>query len=95
MIVKSSDKTPSFSWLILLVFLFSIVWLNSIIGTTNIANWFIENTLTVISLLFLISTYKSYRFNTFSYSHCSDIVIVKDFNVDDKLRMTWCLVRVH
>ena len=30
-------------------------------------NWIIENTLTVISLAFLISTYRTFRFNNFSY----------------------------
>lgn len=46
---------------------FMIVWINSLIGTTDINNWFIENTLTVIALLFLIITYKKYRFSNFSY----------------------------
>jgi putative membrane protein len=67
MILKISDKTTSTAWLVLFCFLFITVWANSIIGTTDIANWLIENTLTVISLLFLISTYRTYRFNTFSY----------------------------
>lgn len=67
MIVRNSDKKSNISWLILFVFLFSVVWLNSMLGTTNIVNWFIENTLTVISLLFLISTFRRYRFQTFSY----------------------------
>lgn len=31
------------------------------------ANWIIENTLTVLSLIFLFSTYQSFRFNSFSY----------------------------
>ncbi|EPR72336.1 putative integral membrane protein [Winogradskyella psychrotolerans RS-3] len=47
--------------------LFVIVWINSLIGTTDIKNWLIENTLTVIALLFLILTYNKYRFSDFSY----------------------------
>lgn len=47
--------------------LFVIVWSNSFIGTTDVSNWFIENTLTVISLLFLIFSLKKYRFSNFSY----------------------------
>nr|WP_292966358.1 MULTISPECIES: DUF2238 domain-containing protein [unclassified Allomuricauda] len=47
--------------------LFVIVWCNSLIGTTDIANWLIENTLTVISLLFLIVSYRKYRFSNLSY----------------------------
>ena len=46
---------------------FSIVWANSLIGTTDIKNWLIENTLTVIALLFFISSYKKHRFSDFSY----------------------------
>ncbi|MBQ4914589.1 DUF2238 domain-containing protein [Maribacter sp. MMG018] len=47
--------------------LFVIVWSNSFIGTTDVSNWLIENTLTVISLLFLIFSFKKYRFSNFSY----------------------------
>ncbi|MFS4416438.1 DUF2238 domain-containing protein [Maribacter sp. 2307ULW6-5] len=65
--IKSSDKTRKIGWLVIFSFLFSVVWANSLIGTTDLANWLIENTLTVISLLFLILTYKRYRFSNFSY----------------------------
>ncbi|MEM5565065.1 DUF2238 domain-containing protein [Psychroserpens sp. AS72] len=47
--------------------LFLLVWINTLIGTTDINNWLIENTLTVIALLFLILTYSKYRFNNISY----------------------------
>ncbi|ADV50222.1 Uncharacterized conserved protein UCP020606 [Cellulophaga algicola DSM 14237] len=53
--------------IVLFCLLFIIVWLNSLIGTTDISNWYIENTLTVISLFFLIFTFKRYRFSNFSY----------------------------
>lgn len=49
------------------IFLFIVVWSNSFIGTTDVYNWLIENTLTVISLLFLIFSFKKYRFSNFSY----------------------------
>ena len=49
------------------VLVFVFLWINTLIGTTDIANWLIENTLTVIALLFLILTYKSYCFSNFSY----------------------------
>jgi len=60
----SSTITTKKVWF---VFLFVAVWLNSLIGTTDIANWLIENTLTVMALLFLILTYKKYQFSDFSY----------------------------
>lgn len=47
--------------------LFVVVWLDSLIGTTDLNNWLIENTLTVIALLFLILTFKKYKFSNFSY----------------------------
>ncbi len=49
------------------ILFFITVWINSLVGTTDIKNWLIENTLTVIALLFLIFTYKKYRFSDFSY----------------------------
>jgi putative membrane protein len=63
----SSLKKGNNNLLLVFILVFVTVWANSIIGTTDMANWIIENTLTVISLVFLISTFKAFRFNTFSY----------------------------
>ena len=57
--------TTMLFWLSLL---FIIVWVNSLVGTTDIKNWIIENTLTLIALLLLILTYKTFRFSNFSYA---------------------------
>jgi putative membrane protein len=65
--VNSSNKTTDLGWLLLFILVFIVVWANSIIGTTDVANWLIENTLTVISLLFLIITYRKYKFSVVSY----------------------------
>lgn len=65
--ITSSVLTKKGHKLVWFILLFAIVWFNSLIGTTDIANWLIENTLTVIALLFLIITYKKYRFSDFSY----------------------------
>ncbi|SFI76755.1 DUF2238 domain-containing protein [Olleya namhaensis] len=46
---------------------FGIVWANALIGTTDLKNWLIENTLTVFALLFLVFTYTKYRFSNTSY----------------------------
>jgi len=54
-------------WLVFFSLLFIAVWANSLIGTTDVNNWLIENTLTVLSLLFLIFTYSKFRFSNFSY----------------------------
>ncbi|WP_299873486.1 DUF2238 domain-containing protein [uncultured Cocleimonas sp.] len=54
-------------WLVIFSVFFFAVWADSLIGTTDIANWRIENTLTAITLLYLIFTFKWYRFSTASY----------------------------
>lgn len=53
--------------LILFLGIFALVWLSSLIGTSDIHNWIIENILTVSGLLFLIFTRKKYRFSYRSY----------------------------
>ncbi len=65
--VNGSSKATGLGWFLLFILVFTLVWANSIIGTTDVANWLIENTLTVISLLFLIITYKKYKFSIVSY----------------------------
>jgi len=54
-------------WLVIFSVFFFAVWADSFIGTTDIANWRIENTLTAITVLCLIFTFKWYRFSTVSY----------------------------
>ncbi|MEB8434423.1 DUF2238 domain-containing protein [Cocleimonas sp. KMM 6892] len=54
-------------WLVIFSVFFFAVWADSFIGTTDIANWRIENTLTAITVLCLIFTFKWYRFSTLSY----------------------------
>jgi putative membrane protein len=54
-------------WLHAFILVFTAVWANSLIGTTDIANWFLENVLVFLFLIFLIGTYKKYQFSTLSY----------------------------
>jgi putative membrane protein len=51
----------------LLLFSFFCIWANSFVGTTDINNWFIENTLTVLFLIFITTTFKKYQFSDLSY----------------------------
>jgi len=51
----------------LLLFSFFCIWTNSLIGTTDINNWIIENTLTVLFLFFIFFSYKKYQFSDLSY----------------------------
>ncbi len=55
------------TWLVAYVTAFLFAWSNSLIGTTDLANWFLENTLTFIFCLFLVLTYKKYQFSDLSY----------------------------
>jgi len=51
----------------LLLAVFFGIWISTLIGTSNLTNWFTENTLTVIFLVGLIITYKKYKFSDLSY----------------------------
>jgi len=42
---------------------FALAWSNSLIGTTDIANWLLENTLCFIFVGLLIITYKKHQFS--------------------------------
>jgi putative membrane protein len=46
---------------------FGIFWLSTLIGTSNLSNWFMENALVVIFLLGLTLTYKKFQFSDLSY----------------------------
>ncbi|TYC10577.1 DUF2238 domain-containing protein [Bizionia gelidisalsuginis] len=65
--LSSSVKTVNGHTLFWFSIIFCTVWANSLIGTTDVKNWLIENTLTLIGLLFLIGTNKKHRFSNFSY----------------------------
>ena len=65
----SKGRTPlsKNAWLIGCIIVFLAVWANSIIGTTDINNWLLENTLTFISLFFLIYSYRKHQLSDLSY----------------------------
>ena len=47
--------------------IFFIFWITTFIGTTDIANWFLENALVFIFLIILLKTYKRLQFSDLSY----------------------------
>lgn len=53
--------------LLLFIFIFCGIWINSFVATNDYENWWIENILTFLSIVFLIFTYKYYRFSIGSY----------------------------
>jgi len=65
----SKDRIPVRKniWLIVFIVVFAFVWSNSLIGTTNTANWLLENTLSFIFVAFLVLTYKKHQFSDLSY----------------------------
>jgi putative membrane protein len=65
----SRDRTPLHKnyWLIACIAIFTYVWVNSFVGTTDRATWFIENSLTFTFLLFLLITYRRYQFSDLTY----------------------------
>lgn len=53
--------------IIICLAVFTTVWANSLIGTNNISNWLLENTLTFLFLFFLFLTYRKYQFSDLTY----------------------------
>ncbi|MDX5320327.1 MAG: DUF2238 domain-containing protein [Bacteroidota bacterium] len=78
----SETRTPIFStalhreqksfvsnrWLQSYLLIFIAVWVSTLLGTSDLNNWILENVLTVISILVLIFTYKRYSFSDASYA---------------------------
>jgi len=62
---RTSFKNNKWLWMYIAIFI--TVWSNSFIGTTDINNWILENTLTFVFIIFLIATFKRYQFSDLSY----------------------------
>jgi putative membrane protein len=54
-------------WLLSFITAFIFVWANSLIGTTDMANWLLENALSFVFVIFLVVTYKKHQFSDLSY----------------------------
>lgn len=54
-------------WLLSFIAAFVFVWTNSFIGTSDMANWLLENTLSFVFVVFLVITYKKHQFSDLSY----------------------------
>ena len=68
-IAISKDRVPLKKniWILAFIAVFAFVWSNSLVGTTDIANWLLENTLTFIFVAFLVMSYKKHQFSDLSY----------------------------
>ena len=65
----STFRTPFRSnyWLMGFLAIFLAIWVNSFIGTTDRANWMLENLLVFIFLGFLMFTSRKYQFSDLSF----------------------------
>jgi putative membrane protein len=54
-------------WLMGFILVFVLIWANSFIGTTDVANWMLENLLVFIFLGFLTITFRKHQFSDLSY----------------------------
>ena len=68
-IAISKNKTPFRQniWLWLFIAVFSGVWLSTLLGTTNMSNWMMENVLTILFLIFLVTTFRRFQFSDLTY----------------------------
>lgn len=53
--------------MIVCTIIFFGIWISTLVGTTDLANWFMENALVFIFLAYLIITYKKYQLSDLSY----------------------------
>ncbi len=67
--ISSTDRSPfkHNRLLQLCTLLFGVFWLSTLLGTSNLINWLMENTLVIIFLSFLVLTYKKFRFCDLTY----------------------------
>ncbi|MEQ1586194.1 MAG: DUF2238 domain-containing protein [Cyclobacteriaceae bacterium] len=54
-------------WLQFFILIFLGVWGSTLLGTTDLNNWILENMLVFIFIGFLVYTYKKYQFSDLSY----------------------------
>ena len=65
----SKTRTPLKSnyWIWIFMLVFTGIWFSTFIGTSDMNNWVLENTLTVLFTLFLVFSFKRYQFSDLSY----------------------------
>lgn len=68
-IAISNYRTPLRNNFPLIIFIlaFLSIWITTLTGTSDMNNWLLENTLTFLFLIFLVTTFKRYQFSDVSY----------------------------
>lgn len=65
--IPTGLKTPN--WLLsTYAVVFASFWVYTLLGTTDLANWCIENIMTVLGLSVITLTYRRFQFNAISYT---------------------------
>jgi putative membrane protein len=54
-------------WLQSYLVVFFSIWISTLIGTSDMSNWILENALVILFLIFLAATYRYYQFSDLSY----------------------------
>jgi putative membrane protein len=65
----SKTRTPfnSNNWLKGFLVVFLVIWASTLVGTSDMNNWILENVLVFLFLPFLMFAYKKYQFSDVSY----------------------------
>ncbi len=66
-ISKTRTRFKSNYWLQGFLFLFLVIWASTLVGTSDLNNWILENVLVFVFLPFLMISYKKYQFSDVSY----------------------------
>ena len=68
-IAISKTRTPISSnyWLWLFISVFTIIWISTLVGTSDMNNWMLENTLTFLFVGFLLISYRKFQFSDLTY----------------------------
>lgn len=68
-IAISKERSPfkTNPWLWAFLTLFVAIWVSTLVGTSDLNNWMLENTLTVLFVIFLFASHKKYQFSDLSY----------------------------
>lgn len=54
-------------WLWIFISVFMGVWISTLVGTTNMSNWILENVLTFLFLIFLVVSFRRFQMSDLSY----------------------------
>jgi putative membrane protein len=65
----SKDRTPfkANPWLWVFCSLFLALWISTLVGTKDMNNWILENILTFLFIIFLITSFNKHQFSDLSY----------------------------